>query len=116
MLRPGGKVIIGVPFFYWLHEEPFDFYRYTEHALRRYCERHNLRILSLESSGGLPDIMLDMVAKASQFLPNPLARPFGLLHDLTTRLLCNTKLYKRLARRTAKKFPLGYLVVARLAE
>jgi SAM-dependent methyltransferase len=27
ILRRGGHCIIGVPFFYWLHERPFDFHR-----------------------------------------------------------------------------------------
>ena len=42
ILRPGGKLILGVPFFYWLHEVPHDYYRYTEFALRRFCELSGL--------------------------------------------------------------------------
>jgi SAM-dependent methyltransferase len=34
-LRPGGVAIIVVPVFYPLHDEPNDFWRFTEHALRR---------------------------------------------------------------------------------
>ena len=30
LLKPGGKVLLNVPFFYWLHEEPYDYYRYTK--------------------------------------------------------------------------------------
>jgi SAM-dependent methyltransferase len=33
-LRPGGKVLIAVPFIYPYHDEPIDFWRMTEHSLR----------------------------------------------------------------------------------
>ena len=29
LLRPGGALILGTPFFYWLHEEPHDYHRYN---------------------------------------------------------------------------------------
>jgi SAM-dependent methyltransferase len=30
LLKPGGELLSSVPFFYWLHEEPYDYYRYTK--------------------------------------------------------------------------------------
>ena len=36
ILSIGGKIIMNVPFYYWLHEGPHDYYRYTEFALRRF--------------------------------------------------------------------------------
>jgi SAM-dependent methyltransferase len=33
VLQPGGRLCMTVPFVWPLHEEPFDFYRYTPHAL-----------------------------------------------------------------------------------
>jgi SAM-dependent methyltransferase len=35
ILRPGGGLLLTVPFVFELHEEPHDHYRYTSHALRR---------------------------------------------------------------------------------
>lgn len=35
ILAPDGVIIMNVPFFYFLHELPHDYYRYTEYALRR---------------------------------------------------------------------------------
>ena len=37
-VRPGGTVVIGVPFAYPLHDEPADFWRFTEHGLRLLME------------------------------------------------------------------------------
>ena len=34
VLRPGGRILITVPFVIELHEEPYDFFRYTPYALR----------------------------------------------------------------------------------
>ena len=33
--KPGGTVIVAVPGYYPLHDEPHDYWRFTEHALRR---------------------------------------------------------------------------------
>jgi len=29
ILAPQGRLILNVPFYYWIHEEPHDYYRYT---------------------------------------------------------------------------------------
>jgi 2-polyprenyl-3-methyl-5-hydroxy-6-metoxy-1,4-benzoquinol methylase len=37
-LRPGGRVVMAVPHIFPYHDEPIDFWRFTEHSLRRLCE------------------------------------------------------------------------------
>ena len=105
LLRPSGRVIIGVPFMYWLHEEPHDHFRPTEFALRRFCAQHGLRVVSLEPYGGAADVIFDIIAKhlgVSEMLARGFywagraVLPFG----------------RRLVARTERKFPLGYLLVA----
>jgi 2-polyprenyl-3-methyl-5-hydroxy-6-metoxy-1,4-benzoquinol methylase len=34
-LKKGGKLVVAVPFCFPLHDEPGDYWRYTEHALRK---------------------------------------------------------------------------------
>jgi SAM-dependent methyltransferase len=48
ILRLGGKLIIGVRFFYWIHEEPHDYHWYTEFALQRMCQLSGLSIVELQ--------------------------------------------------------------------
>jgi SAM-dependent methyltransferase len=36
-LRPGGKMLIAVPHLYPYHDEPIDFWRFTEYSLRELC-------------------------------------------------------------------------------
>lgn len=33
IMKPGGTLLLSVPFQWWVHEEPWDFYRYTRHGL-----------------------------------------------------------------------------------
>lgn len=42
VLRPGGAVLIHVPFAYPLHDRPFDFWRLTEHGLAALAGRAGL--------------------------------------------------------------------------
>lgn len=63
LLRPGGKVIVGVPFMYWLHERPHDHLRYTEHRLRLFCADHDLTVLQCDPYGGAIDVAADVASK-----------------------------------------------------
>lgn len=53
VLRPGGKVIMSVPHLSRLHEEPYDFYRYTHYGLRHLFEGAGFEIVELIPRGGL---------------------------------------------------------------
>ncbi len=52
VLRPDGELLLTVPFVHELHEEPYDFYRYTPYALRRLLEEAGLRPLSIQPLSG----------------------------------------------------------------
>lgn len=50
ILSKDGKCLIHVPFLYPLHDEPFDYQRWTKHGLRRLLEFHNLKIVEMSES------------------------------------------------------------------
>lgn len=52
VLKPGGHVILTVPFVWELHEEPYDFFRYTKHALKELFEHSGLEIDYIKPNGG----------------------------------------------------------------
>lgn len=52
VLRPGGTVILTVPFAWELHEEPYDFFRYTKHALKQLFENTGFEINYIKPNGG----------------------------------------------------------------
>jgi SAM-dependent methyltransferase len=107
ILRPSGHVIIGVPYMYWLHEQPHDYYRYTEFGLRQLAEDAELAPIWLTPYGGAPEILSDIAGKCLRHW-DPLCRAWV----SCTALVINSRLGRKLSARTAKSFPLGYVFVA----
>ena len=107
VLRPSGKLILTVPFFYWLHEPPYDYYRYTEFALRKFCEEAGLTVVELEPYGGLPDVFFDLINK--KWVSNPKT---GRLYRGFCQLLNRTGYIRRWRETSKNSFPLGYCLAA----
>ncbi len=108
LLRPGGVLLLGVPFMYGIHEQPHDYHRYTAFRLRQLCAEHGLEVVSLEPVGGAGDVLLDLSAKV--VAPSRVLRA---LHRAAAALLRATPQARRLRVRTAELFPLAYALVAR---
>ena len=111
LLKPNGKIILTVPFFYWLHEKPHDYFRYTEFALRMFCENKNLIVVSLEAYGGAPEIILDIVGKHLSF-----SKIASEMHLVLSKIFIESHIGKKLSHRTSKNFPLGYCLIAQKPE
>lgn len=52
VLRPGGKLLMSVPFLYPIHDAPHDYQRYTIHGLERELQAVGLRIEQIHPSLG----------------------------------------------------------------
>ncbi len=106
-LKPGGKLIIGVPFLYWIHEAPHDFHRYTEFSLERMSKLAGLQVIDLSAWGGAPEVLTDIATKA--LAPRPrVAKAFYCF----SRLLLGLNIVKKLSTLTRATMPMGYLLVA----
>lgn len=107
-LRPDGKLILVVPFLYWLHEEPHDYFRWTKYALAKACEERGLEVRWLEPYGGGIDVLIDLsmraLASVSMRVAGWLARPLA-------KLLVMPRIAK-LGGAAKAKLPLGYVLVA----
>lgn len=111
VLRPGGILLLNVPFYYPIHEEPFDFFRFTRFALERMCTIAGLRVIEVSSIGGLPDVLLDLHAKLLQRVP--LVGPgLAALVQASGGWLLRFGPGRFATARTAEHFPLGYSLVA----
>jgi SAM-dependent methyltransferase len=110
LLKPGGKVIVGVPFLYCIHEEPHDYHRYTEYKLRMDCEGNGLGLLSLEPYGGAPEVILDIIAKLLSS-----SRALSRAHHTISTAIMKTSIARNLSRKTSRRFPIGYTLVAQKA-
>jgi SAM-dependent methyltransferase len=51
VLKPGGVLVVQVPFLYPLHDEPDDFQRWTEHGLRALFAAHHFNISNMTRLG-----------------------------------------------------------------
>jgi SAM-dependent methyltransferase len=111
ILLRNGKIIINVPFYYWLHEEPHDYYRYTEFALRRFVEICGLRLIKLQPIGGAPEVMADIFAKNILRLPK-LGRSLALAAQWLMLGFIRTKFGKKVSEATSSSFPLAYCLIA----
>lgn len=64
LLRPGGQLLVTCPHFYPLHEEPYDFWRPTIHALTRFGALVGLTPISIEAAGSAWDVLGTAIALA----------------------------------------------------
>lgn len=63
VLRRGGVILITESLFDPLHDEPNDFWRFTEHGLRRLAENAGFEVRLLERRGGYWSVMAQMKAR-----------------------------------------------------
>ncbi len=89
LLAPGGVLLITCPFFYHLHEEPYDFWRPTLHALRDFARRYQLQVVSAEAAGDAWDVLGTLLASC-----------MAVAHKRTLRYRIQARLFE-IARRVA---------------
>lgn len=76
ILKPGGHLILSVPLFWHLHEEPRDFFRYTKYGIAHLMRSSGLEVAEIQPLSGF------VVMAAAEFcywleaitFPTPLAR------------------------------------------
>lgn len=111
ILAPDGKIIMNVPFYYRVHEQPHDYYRYTEFALKYFTENVGLKIIVLKAIGGAPEALADMLAKMLFHIPL-LGKPAAIFVQSFAYLFVSTQFGKRISLMTSNIFPLGYFLIA----
>ena len=127
VLKPGGTMICSCPLFYEEHEQPYDFYRYTQFGLRHLLESAGFEVDRLEWLEGYLGTLAHQLQRASRYLPlNPsryskgiggwLALPVIALLKLISRP-CATVLQRLDAsfRFTERGMPKNYVVLVRKA-
>jgi SAM-dependent methyltransferase len=62
LLAPAGRALITAPYVYQLHEEPYDFWRPTLHAIDHYAHQVGLRPLYRKAAGDPWDVLGTILA------------------------------------------------------
>lgn len=111
VLTKGGKFIMNVPFFYWLHEQPHDYHRYTEFALARLMQISGMQIDQLDRLGGAVEILADVFAKTITHVP-VLGMPMAICAQGVAAFFGRTRVGRKARAVTAFSLPLAYGLVA----
>jgi SAM-dependent methyltransferase len=123
VLKPGGRILCTVPFFFEEHEQPFDFFRYTQFAHRYLFTRAGFEVERVEWLEGFFGTCAYMFHVIYRCLPWTVRGSFGIAL-LATPLLVVTKTASVLASATFHRldlkckvtgagFPKNYVVLAR---
>jgi SAM-dependent methyltransferase len=112
VLVPGGRLWLTVPFVGELHEEPYDFFRYTRHGLAALCARAGFGSADVEALGGYYT-MLGQVARNCGLATGVEADDRGAARLVATVLRIAGSALPRLDRLDRRRaLPLGYAVRA----
>lgn len=111
ILSGGGILLMNVPFFYPLHELPYDYYRYSSYALKRFAEKNGFSVVQLDAIGGSPEVIADILCKHLQFIPI-FGKVVCLFIQYLTSTFMKSNVGKNLSIKTSERYPLGYFMVA----
>ena len=113
--KRGGGIALSVPHLAYLHNEPHDYFRYTNHGLRVLLERAGFVDIEIHPAGGLlsflghiPSVIAKSVAKPVPGL-NWLAYAFNAWYSRAIAMIDAHV-------ETRKIFALNYVAVARKPE
>jgi SAM-dependent methyltransferase len=80
VLKPGGRMIFTAPLFYEEHEQPYDFYRYTQFAVRYLFTGAGFQIDRLDWLEGYYSTVAYQMNRMARYLPiRPAAAALGAL-------------------------------------
>lgn len=74
VLRPGGHLVVTVPYLYPTHEAPYDFGRFTHFGLANLVERAGFQVVRMDSEGGPGLLLAHWTVLALTQALGPLAR------------------------------------------
>jgi 2-polyprenyl-3-methyl-5-hydroxy-6-metoxy-1,4-benzoquinol methylase len=110
ILKPNGHLIMNVPFLYWIHEAPHDYYRYTNYALERFATQAGLEVVELARLGGWIEVNADLWSK---FLVRAHLSPVVAVIQNLVVAFHRTALGRKVAAKSSAFTPIGYGMVAR---
>jgi SAM-dependent methyltransferase len=108
VLAPGGVAIVAVPFVFYLHGQPHDYYRFSRYGLAYLAEQAGFEVIETVANGGIVDLLLN--------IPSVLLSTMLAAAGLARWIPAVTRFWLALARRLARLdrshlFTMNYIVV-----
>lgn len=113
VLKPGGVLLLTVPHLSRLHEEPHDYFRYTNHGLRVMLEEAGLVVDRIEPTAGLFSFLAHQMSTVLLGLAWPIPGLRQLVYALNQAVLVWPVLWLDRTVDRRGMFALGYVAVAR---
>ncbi|MBR0190710.1 MAG: methyltransferase domain-containing protein [Thermoguttaceae bacterium] len=110
ILKPGGILLLNVPFHFYIHEIPFDYYRYTNFALEKMLNDSGFEVLECHKFGGITDA-LALFAILGTY-PFHL-KPLGYLMYKFSRMIKSMPIIRKHIKRSEDIITTGFGIVAR---
>lgn len=108
IMKPGGKILITAPQGCALHDEPYDFFRYTPYSLRFLLEESGFEIIDIKPRGGYFWYMANRMKYMKKFSPKIIRPLVTVLFSFFIPLM----LFYLDDIDKEKKLTLGYSVIA----
>jgi SAM-dependent methyltransferase len=112
ILRPGGVLLLTVPFLARLHEEPHDYFRYTRHGLRRLLDDGGFVVDEIAETGSLFSFLGHQLSVGILGLTWHMPRVRRLAVAANRALVVRPAVTLDRAAGLGRLLPLGYVVVA----
>lgn len=112
---PGARLILNVPFLYSLHEEPYDYFRYTRFGLTRMLEAAGFVEIQVEEVGGPLEVISDICGKLVSRVPVVGRLAVGIHFWMVKRWMSIAGGWPGVVV-ASRKWPLGYFVTARVKK
>lgn len=114
VLVPGGRALITENLFDSLHDEPYDYWRFTAHSFRRLAENAGFEVEVLEKRGGYWSVMAQMRARYWIERLSANGKWFSRIMSIVLKMLGMWARFldSRDTSRANKLFTHGYLLIA----
>jgi len=87
VLKPGGYLVLSAPFYWPIHEQPWDFFRFTRYGLESLIRESGLQLHSLVADGGdASRLMVSLLHYLPRFLSIPARIPLNILGLILDKL------------------------------
>ena len=113
VLAPGGYLIVGIPFYFYIHGIPHDYYRFTDRGMSVLLEDQGLEVVETSSFGGYFGAVLEPlnILIAASGLGIPIWQTLVNLVNFVLLAWPGYTLDRVL--KTGRRFPCGYFVIGR---